>query len=312
MRRTRNELSGKVAAVTGAASGIGRALAVELCALGASVALSDVDEIGLAETATQCASFDTSVMNERVDVSNRSEVFDWAQHVVDSHGRVNLIFNNAGVGLSGTAEHQSIDDFGWLMDINFWGVVHGTQAFLPYLRESGSGHVVNISSVFGLMSIPTQSAYNAAKFAVRGYSDALRVELEMAGAPVSVTTVHPGGVKTGIARNARIGSIDPLQALSGQSDQEAGLAVRIGDLETSTGNVDKNTAVADRFDTFARTSPEKAAKQIVRAVQRNRRRALIGPDAVLFDVVSRMPVSIAQRLTMAVARRQVGNTPPRT
>jgi NADP-dependent 3-hydroxy acid dehydrogenase YdfG len=138
MRRTRNELSGKVAAVTGAASGIGRALAVELCALGASVALSDVDEIGLAETATQCASFDTSVMNERVDVSNRSEVFDWAQHVVDSHGRVNLIFNNAGVGLSGTAEHQSIDDFGWLMDINFWGVVHGTQAFLPYLRESGS------------------------------------------------------------------------------------------------------------------------------------------------------------------------------
>ena len=139
-----------------------------------------------------------------VDVADRAAVFAWADRVVAEHGAVHLVVNNAGVGLGATVEAMSYEDFEWLMGINFWGVVHGTKAFLPHLAASGEGHIVNLSSVFGLISVPSQSAYNAAKFAVRGFTDALRMELEIAGSPVSCTTVHPGGVKTNIARNARI------------------------------------------------------------------------------------------------------------
>lgn len=265
---------GLVAAVTGAASGIGRALAIDLSHRGVRLALCDLDEIGLARTADLCAprsQLTTAVVN----VGERDDIYTWAEQTVTDHGSMNLVVNNAGVNLVHDAETQSVADVEWVMNVNFWGVVHGTQAFLPHLKRSGNGHIVNISSVFGLLSIPTQSAYNAAKFGVRGYTDALRMELEMEGAPVSATTIHPGGIKTNIVRNGR-----------GQNQQHA----------------------IEQFDKVTMTSPEKAARQILTAVERNRRRALIGPDAKLFDVASRLPASVNQRLVMALARRNLPET----
>jgi len=253
------DFTGRVAAITGAGSGIGRALAIDLAGRGAHLALSDVDETGLAETVGRCEGRGVKVTSQRLDVADRDAVFAWADSVVAEHGQANLIFNNAGVALTATVESMSIEDFTWLMDINFWGVVHGTQAFLPHLKASGEGHVINISSVFGLLSIPSQSAYNAAKFGVRGFTDSLRMELEIEGAPVSSTTVHPGGIKTNIVRNSRL---DPSAAGVAGSDK-AKLAVD--------------------FDKVARTTPEKAAKVILAGVEADRRRVLIGPDARLFD-----------------------------
>ncbi|MGH7805352.1 MAG: SDR family NAD(P)-dependent oxidoreductase, partial [Candidatus Binatia bacterium] len=189
----------KVAAITGASSGIGRALAVELAKEKCALALSDVNEAGLAETAELARAHGMKVTTARVDVSKREEVHAWADAVVREHGKVNLVVNNAGVALGATIEGVRYEDFEWIMGINFWGVVYGTKAFLPHLRASGDGHVVNVSSVFGLISMPTQGTYNAAKFAVRGVTEALREELALSGAPVSATCVHPGGIKTNIA-----------------------------------------------------------------------------------------------------------------
>lgn len=273
------EFDGRVAAVTGAGSGIGRALAEELARRGCHLSVSDVDEEGLAETVLRCERSNVSVHPARLDVADRAGVFAWADQVVADHGRVNLVVNNAGVALGATAMAQSITDFEWLMSINFWGVVHGTQAFLPHLRDTGDGHIVNISSVFGLISIPTQSAYNASKFAVRGFTDALRMELEIDPCGVSSTTIHPGGIKTDIARNART---DESIMVGGTDAQE----------------------FVDEFDRLARTTPDKAAHQILRAVERNRRRALIGPDAVVFDIVSRLPAGLYQRVLVSGARRR--------
>jgi butyryl-CoA dehydrogenase len=270
---------GKVAAITGAGSGIGRALAIELAKRGASLALSDIDEAGLAETVSLCEGYGVKVSSIKLDVSDRDAMFEWADQVAEEHGKVNLIFNNAGVALGAVIESMSIEDFEWLMSINFWGVVHGTQAFLPHLKASGDGHVINISSVFGLVSIPTQSAYNAAKFAVRGFTDALRIELEIDDCGVSATTIHPGGIKTNIARNARI------------DEATAALSPEIDD----TGDV---------FEKIAMTKPAKAAKQILAAVEKNKRRALIGPDAKAFDIVSRLPAGFYQRILISGAKRQ--------
>ncbi|HVT78232.1 MAG TPA: SDR family NAD(P)-dependent oxidoreductase [Acidimicrobiales bacterium] len=262
--------AGKVAAITGAGSGIGRALAVNLAADGCALALSDVNEVGLAETVAACEGRGVKVTSARVDVADREAVFAWADQVVAEHGKVNLIFNNAGVALAADIAEMSIEDFRWLMDINFWGVVHGTQAFLPHLKARGDGHVVNISSVFGLVSIPSQSAYNAAKFAVRGFTDALRIELDADKCGVSSTTVHPGGIKTNIARNMR------------------------GD-----------RSLAANFDRIAMTTPDKAAREILAAVKANRRRALIGPDANVIDFLSRLPGSFLHRLiSFGNARRR--------
>jgi butyryl-CoA dehydrogenase len=182
------------------------------------------------------------------------------------------------VALGATVESMSYEDFEWLMNIDFWGVVYGTKAFLPHLKASGEGHVVNISSVFGLISVPSQGAYNAAKFAVRGFTDTLRMELEIARAPVSVTTIHPGGIKTNIVRNARM---DPSAA-------------------DVAGDADK--ARAD-FDRILITSPEKAARQILAAVARDRRRALIGPDAKVIDFISRLPAALYQKALAKGGRR---------
>jgi butyryl-CoA dehydrogenase len=268
---------GRVAAITGAGSGIGRALAREVAARGAHLALSDIDETGLAETVTLCEGSGVKVTSQRLDVADRDAMYAWADQVVDDHGQVNFIFNNAGVALAATIEAVSYEDFEWLMNINFWGVVYGTKAFLPHLKAAGEAHVVNLSSVFGLVSIPSQSAYNAAKFAVRGFTDSLRMELEIEGAPVSCTTVHPGGIKTNIARNARI---------------DASVTTMAGDPDEAR----------NQFDRVAITRPEKAARQILAAVERDRRRVLVGPDAVVIDFISRLPAGLYQRVLVKGSR----------
>jgi short-subunit dehydrogenase len=252
---------GKVAAITGAASGIGRSLAVNLARQGAHLALCDIDEVGLAETVAACEGRGVKVTSQRVDVADRDAVFAWADAVVGEHGGVNMIVNNAGVALVADVAEMSYEDFAWLMNINFWGVVHGTQAFLPHLKASGDGHVVNLSSVFGLASIPSQSAYNAAKFAVRGFTDSLRIELDAEHCGVSATTVHPGGIKTNIAHNAR-GIEDELRA---------------------------------QFSRIAMTSPDRAARQILAAVKADKRRVLVGPDAHVIDFLARLPGSVLHR-----------------
>src|SRR5436305_8395269 len=246
--------SGRVAAITGAGSGIGRALALDLARRGAHLALSDVNEAGLAETVALCEGNGVKVTSHRVDVADQVAVFAWADQVVAEHGKVNLVVNNAGVALAATIDEGSVEDIQWLMGINYWGVVFGSKAFLPHLKSAGEGHIVNLSSVFGLISVPAQSAYNSAKVAVRGFTDTLRMELEVANCGVSCTTVHPGGIKTNIARNARV---DPSAiAIAGDADR-----------------------ARRNFDRVALTSPEKAARQILAAVERDKRRALIGPDA---------------------------------
>jgi NAD(P)-dependent dehydrogenase (short-subunit alcohol dehydrogenase family) len=273
------DFANRTAAITGAGSGIGRALAVALARRGAHLALCDVDAVGLAETVGQCEGRGVKVSSAHVDVADRAAVFAWADDAVAEHHTVNVIVNNAGVALVADVETMAIEDFEWLMGINFWGVVHGTQAFLPHLQASGEGHVVNISSVFGLFSVPSQSAYNAAKFGVRGFTDALRMELEIADCGVSSTTVHPGVIRTNIARSARL---DPASA------------DRIGGAAT----------FADGFERFARTSPEKAAQQIIAAVERDRRRALIGPDAKVFDLMARLPAGLYQKAIIVGGRRR--------
>jgi NAD(P)-dependent dehydrogenase (short-subunit alcohol dehydrogenase family) len=284
------QFNDKVAAITGAGSGIGRGLALELAAQGCHLALSDVDDAGLAETVTMVEQIaagrggvraGVKVSSARVDVVDREAVEAWAAATVDEFGRVNLIFNNAGVALSANVSVMTYESFRWLMDINFWGVAHGTLAFLPHLRASGDGHVVNISSVFGLLGIPTQSAYNSAKFAVRGFTDALRTELDIEQCGVSATTIHPGGIRTNIARNARFEFAEHEEA------------------------VDAEQAAVD-FEKLTRTTPEKAARLILGAVRKNKRRALIGPDAHLFDAAARISPRASQWALGKVIARNSG------
>jgi NAD(P)-dependent dehydrogenase (short-subunit alcohol dehydrogenase family) len=274
------DLTGRVAAITGAGSGIGRALALNLAKRGTHLALSDINEVGLAETVGLCEGFGVKVTSQKLDVADRAAVYAWADAVVADHGKVNLIFNNAGVAVAATVETMTYDDFEWLMNINFWGVVYGTKAFLPHLKAAGEGHIINLSSVFGLMSIPSQSAYNAAKFGVRGFTDALRMELEIDGSGVSCTTIHPGGIKTNIARNARMN-------------------------ESVASSADEVEKAHKDFDRVAMTTPEKAARQILAAVQSNQRRALIGPDAKVFDLISRLPAAMYQRVLIAGGKRRL-------
>ena len=249
--------------MTGAGSGIGRALALSLARCGCDLALSDIDEAGLARTVEGARRGGVKVTAARVDVADREAVYAWADGAARDHGRVNLIFNNAGVALGSTLEGGGYEDFEWLFRINFWGVVHGTRAFLPHLRASGEGHVVNISSVFALISIPGQGAYNASKAAVRAFTEALRMELELSGAPVSATSVHPGGTKTSVARSAR----------SDESLRSIGV-----NPEGSRKN----------FEKLFVTEPEEAAEKILRAVQKDRRRVLVGPDAYVIDGLARL------------------------
>ncbi len=262
-------LANKVVAITGAGSGIGRALALRCAGLGASVALSDVDQAALDEAADRCRAAGGRVHAARVDVGQRDAIYAWAEAVKDALGPTAVIVNNAGVSLSQTIAEMSDADFAWLMDINFWGVVHGTRAFLPQLRSGAEGHVVNISSVFGIIAVPTQSAYNASKFAVRGFTEALRQEL--AGSSVHVTCVHPGGIDTNIVANGR-------------------------HYQDPTGRATDVAEASRAFKKDARTSPDEAARQIVGAVLKERPRLLIGADAVLIDKMQRLMPATYDRL----------------
>jgi NADP-dependent 3-hydroxy acid dehydrogenase YdfG len=264
---------GKVAAVTGAGSGIGRALALELAAQGARLAVSDIDEENVRAAVDACRRRGAEAEAYRLDVADREAVFAHANQVKDRFRAVNLIVNNAGVAMTKTVEETSIEDYEWIMGINFWGVVYGTKAFLPHLIASGDGHVVNISSVFGLIAVPSQSGYNAAKFGVRGFTEALRQEMLIAGHPVGVSCVHPGGVKTSIARSARVAE--------GDDPEEMG---------------------AD-FERMARTTPEAAARTILEGVRRDRAKILIGGDARAIDVTQRILGSRYQGLVSRAARR---------
>jgi NAD(P)-dependent dehydrogenase (short-subunit alcohol dehydrogenase family) len=266
---------GKTAVVTGAGSGIGRALAIELAARGAKVALSDINDDTLAETVERCRKCGVEARGYHLDVADRAAVLAHADDVVRDFGTVNIVVNNAGVGLMATVEEMSWEDLDWLMGINFWGVIHGTKAFLPALISSGEGHMVNVSSVFGFIGVPSQSAYNAAKFGVRGFTEALRQEMLMAGHPVAVSCVHPGGVKTNIAATAR-SNIDDV--------------------------VDREEQ-ARRFERSALTTPERAARIILRGMARRKARILVGPDAYLIDAIPRLSGSGYQRLGAALGKR---------
>ena len=270
--------AGATAVVTGAGSGIGRALALALAGKEVNLALSDVDTVGLSETVSRCenaAKGSAKARGFRVDVADREAVLSHAEEVASEFGRVDLVFNNAGVALTATVEGMRWEDFDWLMGINFWGVVHGTKAFLPHLISSGNGYLVNISSVFGFIGVPSQSAYNAAKFGVRGFTEALRQEMIMERRPVTVCCVHPGGIRTNIARNSRTSTLDEAE---------------------------KQT-MADDFDRIARTSPERAARTILRGMERRRPRILVGPDAYAIDAMEHLLGARYQGLVGRAARR---------
>lgn len=244
-------LKDKVVVITGAGSGIGRALAVNCARRGSLLAVSDVNAAGLEETVRLVKDAGApDVHSAHLDTADRDAFIAYAATVAAHFGRVNVIVNNAGVALAGDAIDLSYEDMDWIVGVNFWGVVHGTKEFLPHLIASGDGHIVNLSSLFGLLAMPGQSAYNATKFAVRGFTEAVREEMLIAGHPVGVTAVHPGGIKTAIARSARV------------SDKE------------------DQAATAKLFDEkLARMTPERAAEIIVNGILKDRARVLVGLDA---------------------------------
>lgn len=266
--------AGKVAVVTGAGSGIGQALAIELARSGAKLAISDVEVDGLAGTEERLKAIGAPVKTDRLDVTEREAFLAYADAVNDHFGTVNQIYNNAGIAFNGDVEVSQFKDIERVMDVDFWGVVNGTKAFLPHLIASGDGHVVNVSSVFGLFSVPGQAAYNSAKFAVRGFTEALRQEMILARHPVKVTTVHPGGIKTNIVRNM-----------------------------TAVEGFDKDEMVQTFDKRLANTSPQKAARIILDGVRKNKARVLVGPDAKVLDIIVRLTGSGYQRLFSAVTTR---------
>ena len=270
-------LDGAVVVITGAASGIGRALALEAAARGSRPALSDVDEVGLSETARQVSAVAGHRPHvARLDVRDREAWEQYAASVLAEHGRVDVVVNNAGIALTADVLSMPQDLFERVMDIDFWGVVHGTTVFLPHLIGSGGGAIVNVSSVFGLMAVPGQSAYNSAKFAVRGFTEALRQELLLDGHPVTVSCVHPGGIRTSIVRNATAIGVDAR-------------------------------AQADFFDeVLARTSPEEAARVILDGMLAGKPRILVGPDAKLLDALVRLTGAGYQRLVVRAVSRLPG------
>jgi NADP-dependent 3-hydroxy acid dehydrogenase YdfG len=266
--------AGKVAAVTGAGSGIGQALSLELGRSGASLAISDVDLEGLAKTEEQLKAIGAPVRSDRLDVTEREAFHVYADHVKEHFGKVNQIYNNAGIAYTGDVDITAYKDIERVMDVDFWGVVNGTKAFLPHLVASGDGHVINVSSLFGLLSVPGQAAYNSAKFAVRGFTEALRQEMVLNREPVKVTSIHPGGIKTAIARN--------------------GLTAEGVDPAAQSKVFDKR---------LASTTPQRAAEIILDGVRKNKARVLVGQDAVVIDLLVRLTGSNYQRLFAPVIGR---------
>jgi len=267
---------GKVAAITGAGSGIGRALALQLAAEGCALALSDINEANIADTAQLASQRNVKVTKSVVDVSNRTQMLEWAANVVADHGKVNLVFNNAGVAHAGTIEGSTFEDFEWIVGINLWGVINGTKAFLPLLKQSRDGHIINVSSVFGLFAQPGMSGYNATKYAVRGFTESLRMELDMTSCGVSASCVHPGSIKTDILRNTR-------------------MSKSMGELLRT----EKDVRQMMEKGIYSNT-PEAAASIILNGVRKNRRRILVGLDAVLFDLMARLLPAAYQPLVVRV------------
>ena len=254
-------IKGAAAAVTGAASGIGRALAIELAARGAELALADRDEAGLASVAAEIGS-KAKVSTHRVDVGEPAQIAGFAREAIAAHPSLNIVVNNAGVALLGQFHEIDQAQMEWLFNINFWGAVHSTRAFLPHLATRREAHIVNVSSIFGIVAPPGQAAYAAAKFALRGFSESLRHELQMANSPVRLSVVHPGGILTNIVRNSRAGS--------GVTDNA------------------RRAESIERFDQIAKTTPQQAAKTIIDGIERNRPRILIGGDARMMDFLQRL------------------------
>ena len=275
-------LAGRVVVITGAGSGIGRALAVAAAGRGARLALSDIDAAGLAATvrllegSTVRPLAGVTVRAAQLDVRDRAAMAAYAASVAAEFGAVHMVVNNAGVALTGALLDVGYPDLEWVLDVNFWGVVNGTKEFLPYLIASGDGHLVNMSSLFGLMSVPRQSAYNAAKFAVRGFTESVRQEMLAAGHPVRVSCVHPGGVKTAIVRNCRVGAGED------------------------------HAALVDFFDRrLAKTSADRAAAVILAGALAGKPRILVGADAKVLHVLVTVLGARYQRLAAAVAARAV-------
>ncbi len=270
-------ISGSAAAVTGAASGIGRELALELARRGCDLALADRDEAGLQSLAAEIGRDPARKVSVHcVDVSEPSQIQDFAAAAIAAHPSLNILINNAGVALLGTFAEVGQDQMERLINVNFWGVVHGTRAFLPHLSNQRAAHIVNLSSIFGLIAPPGQTAYCAAKFAVRGFSESLRHELQMANSPVRLSVVHPGGVATNIARNSP----------SGRGTDNACRAETI-----------------DRFEAMAKTAPAKAARIIIEGIENNKLRILIGKDARFIDLLQRFrPVNYWAMLAKRLAK----------
>lgn len=278
------EFAGRTCVISGAGSGIGRALATALAQRGARLALSDIDGASAEDTARECAAIGADAEAHAVDVADGEAVRSHRDAVLDRFGAVHLVVNNAGVALHGDLLDTSLEDFEWIIGVNVWGVVHGSKAFLPDLIASGDGHLVNLSSIFGMVAMPGQSGYNASKFAVRGFTEALRQEMLMGGHPVGVTCVHPGGIRTSLIRSGRV-----------------------------AGTVDRN-AMANTFDRIAVTSPERVARAIIRGVERNRARVIVGPDAHALDVMQRVLGSgyqgVMRRATAPISRGWRSRTAP--
>jgi len=257
------QINGSAAAVTGAASGIGRALALELAARGCDLALADRDEAGLQQVAAEIGkTAKRKITTHRVDVADIKQIEDFAAAATSAHPGLNIVINNAGVALLGNFNEIEQAQMDWLFNINFWGVVHATRAFLPHLAKQPAAHIVNLSSIFGIIAPPGQTAYSAAKFAVRGFSESLRHELAMAKSPVRLSVVHPGGVATNIVRNSRTGT-------------------------GVTDNARRADSI-DRFETMAINTPTTAAQRIITGIEKNQPRILIGGDAKFMDLLQRL------------------------
>ncbi|MCP4005425.1 MAG: SDR family NAD(P)-dependent oxidoreductase [bacterium] len=268
------QLQNRVAVITGGASGIGRALALELAGRGCDLALVDLNRAGLDEAAERARASGRKVSTHIADVADRERMAKLPEEVLAEHGRVHILANNAGVNASGAIGEISVEDFEWVIGINFWGVVHGCHFFLPHLKQQDEAHIVNLSSMFGFIGVPESAAYCSTKFAVRGFSETLWTEL--AGTGVGVTSVHPGGVKTNIVRSQR------------------------------THDPENHAEFVDQFEKAARMSPEAAAKRIVRAIEKNKQRQRICAESYLTDWLKRALPNATQHLMATIYRRRGG------
>jgi short-subunit dehydrogenase len=276
-------IRGSTAAITGAANGIGRSLAIELAARGCNLALADRDGAALQAVASEIATTHSRKVTTHIfDVGDAQAIEEFAKATISAHPTLNILINNAGVALMGSFAEIDLAQMEWLININFWGVVRGTHAFLPHLSLQQRSHIVNLSSIFGIIAPPGQCAYSAAKFAVRGFSESLRHELDAAKSPVRLSVVHPGGIATHIARNSRAGS--------GMTDNE------------------RRARTIERFEAAARTTPQQAALRIIQGIENDEPRILIGSDARMMDLLQRFrPATywkvLSRRIEKAAAKR---------